>query len=242
MSAPRVSAVVAAAGLSRRFSPYGKKQFAELGGKPIVAHSICTLESSEFVKSIVVVVPEDEISRSKDLLKGLGFEKITSVVGGGKKRHISVRNGFRATPPESDMVLIHDAARPFINNDMIKKVLDGCVCTGACICAVAVTDTLKQTEKHGMFVSETVSRKNIWRAQTPQVFHRDILEEIYRSDAVAEIDATDESALVEAMGINVQIVEGSNLNIKITTAADLEIAELILSKGGSVSVQNRNRV
>ena len=231
MSAPKISAVVVAAGLSKRFSPHEKKQFAALGGKPLLTYCLSTFESSESITNVVVVVPEDEISRSRKLLESFKFEKITSVVAGGEKRHISVRNGFRATPPDSDIVLIHDAARPFINDDMIRRVIEGCARTGACICAVPVTDTLKRTQEPGPFVSETISREKLWRAQTPQVFRREILREIYCSDGIADIDATDESALVEAKGIEVNVVAGDYLNMKITTAADFKIAELILSKG-----------
>ncbi len=242
MSAPRVSAVVAAAGLSKRFSPPGKKQFATLGEKPLIVHCLSTFDSNKLVKSIVVVVPEDEIAHARKLLESFEFEKITSIVGGGKKRYISVRNGFYATPPSSDIVLIHDAARPFVDNNTIEKVVAGCAGTGACICAVPVTDTLKRERGEGPSVLETVPRKGLWRAQTPQAFRRDVLEGIYRSDALAELDATDESALAEAMGIEVQIVEGNDLNMKITTAADFKIAELIAGKGEVVNVQDRNGV
>ena len=242
MSAPKVSAVVAAAGLSKRFSTRGKKQFATLGGKPLLTYCLSTFELSKLITSIVVVVPEDEISHSRKLFESFGFEKITSVVAGGKKRHVSVRNGFRAVPPDSDMVLIHDAARPFVDNDTIKRVIEQCSRTGACICAVPVTDTLKRADEHNSFVSGTISREKLWRAQTPQIFRRETLEEIYRSGRTEKLDATDESALVEAEGIQVGMVMGSNLNMKITTAADFKIAELIVSKGEGVNVQNRNGV
>ena len=228
MSAPKVSAVVAAAGLSKRFSPRGKKQFASLGGKPLLAYCLSAFESSELITGVVVVVPEGEVPRSRDLLGSFGFRKITSVVAGGEKRHVSVRNGFRATPPESDMVLIHDAARPFVDSDTIKRAVEGCARTGACICAVPVTDTLKRTREPGPLISETVPREGLWRAQTPQVFRREILGEICRSDGIADLDATDESALAEARGIEVSVVAGNELNMKITTAADLKTAELII--------------
>ena len=234
MSAPRVSAVVPAAGLSKRFSPRGKKQFAELGGKPLLTYCLSTFESSELIASVVVVVPEDEISRCRELLGNFGFEKITSVVGGGEKRHLSVRNGFRAAPLDSDMVLIHDAARPFVDNDTIERAIEQCSRTGASICAVPVTDTLKRAQEPGSVVSETVPREKLWRAQPPQGFRREILEEIYRSVGGEEFDATDESALAEARGIRVGLVTGSDLNMKITTAADFEIAELIVIKGEAV--------
>ena len=231
---PKVSAVVAAAGLSKRFSPHGKKQFAELGGKPLLTYCLSTFESSELIASVVVVVPEDEISRSRELLGDFGFEKIASVVAGGEKRCLSVRNGFRAVPPDSDMVLIHDAARPFVDNDTIKRVVEECARAGASICAVPVTDTLKRADERNSLVSGTIPREKLRRAQTPQVFRREILEEIYSSSDMGEVYATDESALAEMRGIKVGMVMGSDLNMKITTAADFKIAELIVSKGETV--------
>lgn len=231
---PKVSAVVAAAGLSKRFSPHGKKQFAELCGKPLLTYCLSTFESSELIASVVVVVPENEISRSRELLGDFGFEKITSVVAGGEKRYLSVRNGFRATPPDSDMVLIHDAARPFVDNDTIKRVVEECARSGASICAVPVTDTLKRADERNSLVSGTIPREKLWRAQTPQVFRREILEEIYFSSDMGEVHATDESVLAEMRGIKVGMVMGSDLNMKITTAADFKIAELIVSKGETV--------
>ena len=231
MSVPKVSAVVAAAGLSKRFSPREKKQFAALGGKPLISYCLRTLESSELVTNIVVVVPEDEVQNSRKLFEDLGLKKITSVVAGGEKRHISVRNGFRATSPDSEIVLVHDAARPFVDNDTIRRVIEQCVRTGASICAAPVTDTLKRAEEHGPFISETVPREKLWRAQTPQAFRRGTLEEIYSSVGTEDIAATDESALAEAKGIRVSIVMGSELNMKVTTVADLAFAELIVSRG-----------
>ena len=231
MSAPKVSAVVPAAGLSKRFSPREKKQFATLGGKPLISYCLQALESSELITDIAVVVPEDEIQSSRKLFENLGLKKITSVVGGGPKRHISVRNGFRATSPDSEIVLIHDAARPFVDNDTVRRVIEQCIRTGASTCAVPVTDTLKRAEEHGPFISETVPREKLWRAQTPQAFRRGILEEIYSSIGTEDIAATDESALAEAKGTRVSIVMGSELNMKITTAADLAFAELIVSRG-----------
>ena len=228
---PKVSAVVAAAGLSKRFSPGKKKQFAELSGRPLLTYCLSTFESSELITSVVVVVPEDEISCSMELLGDFGFEKVTSVVAGGEKRCLSVRNGFRAAPPDSDMVLIHDAARPFVDNDTIKRVLEECARSGVSICAVPVTDTLKRADEPNSFVSGTVPREKLWRAQTPQVFRREILEEIYLSSDMEDLGATDESVLAEIMGIRVGMVMGSDLNMKITTVADFEIAELIVSKG-----------
>ena len=187
------------------------------------------MESSELIETVVLVSPEREMRRSVELIENFGFKKIVSVVAGGEKRQISVRNGVRAVPEGTDMVLIHDAARPFLNEDIIKRVVHGCADTGVCICAVPVTDTLKFVEETGRFVSKTIERENLMRAQTPQVFRVETLKKIYSAIDIESISATDESQLAETMGIRVSIVQGSEFNMKITTPTDFKIAELIVT-------------
>ncbi len=229
MSSPKVSAVIAASGLSERFSPLGKKQFVQLGGKPLLSYCLSAMESSELIETVVLVSPEREMRRSVELIENFGFKKIVSVVAGGEKRQISVRNGVRAVPEGTDMVLIHDAARPFLNEDIIKRVVRGCADTGVCICAVPVTDTLKFVEEPEGVVSKTIERENLMRAQTPQVFRVETLKKIYSAIDIESVSATDESQLAETMGIRVSIVQGSEFNMKITTPTDFKIAELMVT-------------
>lgn len=225
MGSPDVCAVIAAAGLSRRFSGKTAKQFATLGGRPLVTWCLGAMEESALVSDVVVAVPEDETARSRELFSSFGFEKVRAVVAGGASRHESVRNGFSAAPPGAEAVLVHDAARPFVDGETIKRAIDGCAETGACVCAVPVSDTLKAADGTGSFVSGTVSRERLWRAQTPQAFSREVFLKICSSDGAAE--ATDEASLAEAAGVRVKMVEGSALNMKIATREDLELAELV---------------
>lgn len=227
MSAFHVSAVIPAAGSSGRFSANEKKQFALLVGRPLVAWCLETMERSELVTSVVVVVPPDEVKDSRELLDSFGFEKIVAVTAGGDRRWISVRRGVEATPEDADVVLVHDAARPFVNCATIKRVIERCAISGACVCAVPVTDTLKEADEKGEFVSRTVPRRRLWRAQTPQAFSRDVLLRIYSSANLDGSGATDEAALAEAAGVRVGIVPGSELNLKITTPDDFVTAELL---------------
>lgn len=225
MGSPDVCAVIAAAGLSRRFSGKTAKQFATLGGRPLVTWCLGAMEESALVSDVVVAVPEDETARSRELFSSFGFEKVRAVVAGGASRHESVRNGFSAAPPGAEAVLVHDAARPFVDGETIKRAIDGCAETGACVCAVPVSDTLKAADGPGSFVSGTVSRERLWRAQTPQAFSREVFLKICSSDGAAA--ATDEASLAEAAGVRVKMVEGSALNMKIATREDLELAELV---------------
>ena len=225
MGSPDVCAVIAAAGLSRRFSGKTAKQFATLGGRPLVTWCLGAMEASALVSDVVVAVPEDETDRSRDLFASFGFGKVRAVVAGGASRRESVRNGFSAAPPGAEAVLVHDAARPFVDGETIRRAIDGCAETGACVCAVPVSDTLKAADGPGSFVSGTVSRESLWRAQTPQAFSREVFVKICSSDGGDE--ATDEASLAEAAGVRVKMVEGSAFNMKIATREDLELAEIV---------------
>lgn len=232
MSAFHVSAVIPAAGFSRRFSANEKKQFARLAGRPLVAWCLEAMERSDLVTSVVVVVPPDDVEGSRELLGSFGFEKIAAVTAGGRQRWISVRRGVEAAPENADVVLVHDAARPFVDRAAIRRVIEGCALSGACLCAVPVTDTLKEADERGEFVSGTVPRGRFWRAQTPQAFSRDVLLKIYSSANLDGSGATDEAALAEAAGVRVRIVPGSELNLKITTPDDFAMAELVARNVG----------
>ncbi len=228
----RVSAVIAAAGVSKRFSPTDRKQFAELAGKPMLAYCLETMESCDLVTCAVVVAPADSISRVRKIIERFGFRKVAAVVVGGEKRSASVRNGFDAAPGDTDIVLVHDAARPFVTCGMIGSVINGCAAGyGAAVCAVSVADTLKRADTDSLSVSETVSRERLYRAQTPQAFRYSVLAGIYssRDTDIEKPEATDEAQLAEVRGTKVKMVTGSEFNFKVTTADDLALAELIAS-------------
>ena len=228
----RVSVIVAAAGLSKRFSPTEEKQFVEIAGKPMLTYCLETFESSDEITGVVVVVPAGSVSRAQKIVNRSGLKKVVAVVAGGEKRQISVRNGFDATPKNTDIVIIHDAARPFVTCDIIERIIhNSSYDDGVATCVLPVTDTLKRVDITSQSVLETVSREGLFRAQTPQAFRYSVLAEIYShyDSDIKKPETTDEAQLAEVYGTKVTMVVGSEVNFKVTTIEDLALAKLIAS-------------
>lgn len=227
MAKPKISAIVAAGGLSKRFSSKSKKQFSLLDGKPLLSYSLKLLNSSKSISEIIVVVPEDEISNTDKIVKKYGFNKIIDITKSGKERKDSVYKGFCKLSPDTDIVVIHDAARPFITDKILNETIADCVSNGAVIAAIPVKDTIKKIESDNV-IDKTVPREKFMRAQTPQTFRYEILKKVYSSIDLKSCTATDESQLVEQNGFDVKVSKGSEYNIKITTRSDLEYAEFLI--------------
>lgn len=230
MANQKVSVIVAAGGTSARFTSESKKQFTELGGIPVLAHCLKTFDSCPDIDEIVVVAPEDELKKTISIVGKFGFKKVINTAVSGKERKLSVYNGFMKLSPHNGVVIIHDAARPFLKKELVNTVVGECVKHGACITAIPVTDTIKATGYNNT-VERTVPRNNLWRAQTPQAFHYSILKEIYSRLDIENTSATDESQLAEQAGISVKITRGMESNIKITTREDFGYAEFLINKG-----------
>ena len=220
----RVGAIVVAAGSSTRMGRVDKV-FAPLMGRPLVSHSVDTLERCHLIDRIAVVLGEHGIERGWELVRRFGWSKV-SVVAGGHRRQDSVRAGL---PPlvDTDWIVVHDGARPCVTSQMIERGLAEAGCTGAAVAAVPVKDTVKVVDAD-MTVLETPDRQRLWLVQTPQVFSRDLLTRAHREVAR---DVTDDASMVEQVGGSVRIFQGSYANIKVTTPEDLEIAEYLLSRG-----------
>lgn len=202
------------------------KQLLHVGGRPILQWSVEAILASGQVADVVVVAPP-ELALA---LPGYLRVPHVSVVAGGDRRQDSVANGFDTLPSATDLVLVHDAARPFIDPGTIARVIAAAAASGASIAAVVATDTVKWAEEGAAerrFIERTLPRESVFLAQTPQAFRRSVL-----ADAIAlgrqGVEATDEAALAEKAGHRVQLVEGSRRNIKITTPDDLIIAEALL--------------
>ncbi len=221
----RTVAIVPAAGSGKRMGLKARKPFVLLGGKPLIVHTLKRLDSSKFIKSIVVAVEKSNISRFKGLIKRYGFKKVIKVVVGGKTRFESVRNCLREINHSFDIVLIHDAARPFVHEDEIRMSISLAKRYGGCIVAVPESDTVKLADNNS-FIVKTLARDRIFRAKTPQVFRYDLIKKAYALKGRNMI--TDDSSLVERLGKRVKIFKGSYRNIKITTKEDLKIAEALL--------------
>ena len=222
-----VAAIIAAGGRGARLGADRPKQFLELGGRSILELSLAALAASDRINDIVIALPADYLDAGSKALKK-AVSKPLAFVSGGNRRQDSVSNAFAKTSPKADVILIHDAARPFVTQAVIERTIDGARTYGAAIAAVAAKDTVKQAgapkPDGSRLIRGTVPRENVFLAQTPQAFQRDIL-----ARALAEgqgIEATDEAMLVERLGLPVHVVEGDERNVKITTEQDLEQARV----------------
>jgi 2-C-methyl-D-erythritol 4-phosphate cytidylyltransferase len=202
-----------------------RKQLRELGGRPLLVQTLQAFESHPEIQHIIVAVPGELTSPVLAMLRASGLTKLSAVVPGGSTRQASVRAALQATPHSVEVVLVHDAVRPFLSAPRISAVIDAARVDGAAALAIPVSDTVRRGA--GDRFGETVSRHDLYRMQTPQAFRHAILaaahEEAFRSGR----DATDDVDLVQQLGEPVRIVEGSPLNIKITTPLDWELAEIL---------------
>ena len=221
--------IITAAGYGTRFGKDVPKQFVRLGGESVLGRTIRCFEDCDFVEDIAVVLPPDYTSGAD-----LGFPKITHFVKGKKTRAESVYEGLKKISQRDfssqTVVLVHDGVRPFVTEQVIKNVATEALAHGAAIAATKVTDTIKEVDAGG-FISATRNREFLWKAATPQGFRMDVLlESCKRAELEGYLEsATDEAFLAEKAGYPVFTVEGNPENIKITTPADLAIAEAILS-------------
>lgn len=219
--------VIVAAGTGSRMKKDINKQFIKLKNKEIVAHTIEIFYNSENIDDIVVVIREDEEEYfNKNIKEKYGFTNI-KVAHGGNERQDSVFNGIKMLKKECDVVLIHDGARPFVTDDIIKKSINKANEHNAIVVGVKVKDTIKVVSDNGNIV-DTPNRSYLWAVQTPQVFKYDIITKAYEDAYNNNYYGTDDAMLVERIGYNVKMIEGSYNNIKITTQEDLEFGEQIL--------------
>jgi 2-C-methyl-D-erythritol 4-phosphate cytidylyltransferase len=206
------------------------KQFLTLGGLPLLLHSLRVLQTSAAIHEIILAVPEQERQYCLDrIVIPHGISKVHKIVSGGEQRQDSVRHALAEVSPDVDIVLVHDAVRPFVTGEMIEQVVRQAAIHGAAIVALPMKDTVKQVGPDGI-IERTVDRRPLWLAQTPQAFRRDWLEEAHRKAMVNRVHATDDAHLLELMGRSVVVVEGSGDNIKVTRPEDLDIGEAILGR------------
>ncbi|MGO9147483.1 MAG: 2-C-methyl-D-erythritol 4-phosphate cytidylyltransferase [Desulfomonilia bacterium] len=216
------SALIVAGGSGARFGL--KKQFLDLLGVPVLKRSVSCFDANTAIDRLVVVVPEEDISQTRQMLTDMGKELV--ITKGGRTRQESVMNGLQCAH-ESHAVLIHDGVRPLVSSSLIDRVIGGLEGVDGCIPALEMTDTLKKAY-NGMVV-ETIPRGSLYQVQTPQAFVTKTLFEAHeRALQDGPLLFTDDSALLEAAGKTVRIVEGDPLNVKITFKDDIIMAEAIL--------------
>ena len=223
----RFAVILPAAGKSSRFRDREKKPFANLDGRAVwLRCAELFITRDDVCQTVIVVAPEDQETFRRRYLANLAFMNV-QIADGGAERFESVANALAKVKPEAEFVAIHDAARPCLTAELIDTIFASAAKTGAAMLAVPVSDTIKRSDSQGR-VQETVSRKDLWLAQTPQVFRRDWLTEAYAKRGQLGRDITDDAQLIEAAGHAVYLVQGSTTNIKITTREDLVLAEAVL--------------
>lgn len=234
MSSTRAVVIVVAGGRGLRMGGDMPKQYLPLGGQSVLGRTLACFDAHPLVGGIVLVLHRDDIEYCRqNVLEGAGFTKIRALVAGGQQRSESVCAGLAETEESDEIVLVHDAVRPFVSRALVDRVVAAAVEVGAVLPALPVKETVKIVE-NGTVVS-TPARASLWAAQTPQAFRRDLLVRAHaQSDAAA---ATDDAMLVEALGAPVQVVDGEEINIKLTTPADLAWAEQhLIEEGGMAKV------
>lgn len=223
---PSATVIIPAAGFGTRMKLDQPKQFLKLGNAPVIIHTIKAFLQNSHIGHIIVVVPFDRIKQTRKIVTEYiqQHEKIT-VIAGGKRRQDSVRQGLEALDRETDIVLVHDGARPLVSQEIINRCCETAISRGAAIAAVPVKDTLKRGNNDSKII-DTVERKDMWLAQTPQAARTALLLKAFQD--LGEKDVTDESSILELAGIPVTLVAGSETNIKITHREDFYLAELIM--------------
>lgn len=220
-----IPVIIAAAGSSSRMDGINK-QTALLAGVPVLARTLLAFERSDSVSSIILVVKPEDVFSMQLMAQKYSIDKLTDIVCGGDTRQESVLKGFERLPRNAEAVLIHDGARPFVDDLIIRSVADALITRSAVTCAVPVKDTIKVTDKNGMVIS-TPDRSSLAAVQTPQgVCVKDYLAATEKIGDVSNF--TDDMSVMEAAGYEVYTVAGSYRNIKITTPEDLKLAEYLI--------------
>ena len=231
----KITAVIPAGGSGRRMQSSEAKQYLLLQGIPLLVHTLRTFQESPVIGDIILVVPAADVAMiQSDIVDAFAMTKIRQVVAGGKERQDSVRNGLAVLPADCEIVLIHDAARPFVSPALIEKAVNGAVREGAVAVGIRVRDTVKQCDGEGRVI-DTLDREQIWMAQTPQAFRRATIVAAHQKAQEDNFYGTDDAALVERMGIPVIMIDSVPGNIKITTTEDLAWAEYRLSARKNIS-------
>ncbi len=224
---PRVAAVIAAGGTGTRIGSQLPKQFIQIGGKPILVRTVEAVLALESVFEVIIALPAEHIGQAESLLAQREWRTQVVCVAGGSTRQESVWRGVQRASAGADLILVHDAVRPFCDRDTLCRVLEAAWRTGAAIPGLPATETIQRVSRRGR-VLKTPPREELYTIQTPQCFHRPILRNALERAAREGFEGTDESSVVRWSGQPVTVVRGSPENIKITRPLDLEIAERLL--------------
>ncbi|MCC6758355.1 MAG: 2-C-methyl-D-erythritol 4-phosphate cytidylyltransferase [Candidatus Omnitrophica bacterium] len=222
----RTQVIIPAAGSGVRLNSPTPKPLILLKGKEIIVYSLEVFDQCSMVEGIIVVAPAQHCADFEAVIKKYSFKKPVKVIPGGATRSESVFNGVKATDPNVDYILVHDAARPLVSLKLVEDSIRACEMSKAIVVAVPVKSTIKRTDHNSKDINATLDRNILWEAQTPQVFAYELLNQAHQRGI--GLEATDDAFLVERYGAKVKIFEGEYRNIKITTPEDLKIAEVFL--------------
>ena len=230
-----ISAIIVAAGKGVRMNADNKKQYLQLGGEPVVIRTLRVFCDCGLIDAIYLVVPPSDGTYCRELIHQYpGLRADCRVIEGGETRQESVYEGLLAMERETtekDLVVIHDGVRPLVPLEGIEACVESAQKNGACILALPAQDTLKQVETSSDIITGTLMRRDIWLAQTPQVFNYALIRNAHERALNEDVNGTDDAMLVERISFPVRVVPGSKINLKITTPEDLVIAEALISGG-----------
>ncbi len=229
----RIAAILPASGLGTRMGAEMPKQFLVLDGTPIVLHSLRRLASCPLITDIVIATRPDVVESLQATIRSEKFKQNVSVVRGGDSRQESVAAALREVPEDAEIILVHDAVRPFVTVDQITRVIEEARKCQAAILGIPAMDTVKEVKRASLpedvaLITGTIPRERVVLAQTPQVFSAKLLREAFARAEADGVNASDEAGLVERLGHDVHVVLGSERNIKITRPADMELARFYL--------------
>jgi 2-C-methyl-D-erythritol 4-phosphate cytidylyltransferase len=230
----KATVLIPAAGMGRRMGASVNKQYLDLVGKPILAHTLALFDQHPLIEHIYPILPADEIDYcQQQIIVPCGFSKVRKLVPGGAERQDSVRNGLRAlvedglAQPER-IILIHDGARPLFNPHLLPQLLEMIVAEGACVVGVPVKDTIKEVDAG--FICHSPERQRLWQAQTPQGFRYQLIAEAFAQADAEQFHGTDDASLLEHCEMPVALLQGDYRNIKVTTPEDLLVAAAFLDR------------
>ena len=231
----RIIAILPAAGLGTRMGSDLPKQFLEIDGVPILIHTLRRIASCDFVSELIVATRGDEVSRLEERIRAEKFRQPVRVVKGGDTRQESVAAALEHVPNDTELVLVHDAVRPFVTREQIARVIEEARRCHAAILGIPAMDTVKEVKRASLpedvaLITATIPRERVVLAQTPQVFSTTLLKEAFARAKSDGISASDEAGLVERLGHDVHVVQGSERNIKITKPSDMELARFYLDQ------------
>lgn len=231
----KIAAILPAAGLGTRMGAETPKQFLELDGAPILVHTIRKIASCELVTDIIIATRAEETAKLAERLHAEKFRQTVRVVKGGDSRQESVAAALKHVADGTEIVLVHDAVRPFVTREQIARVIEEARICGAAILGIPAMDTVKEVKRTSLpedvaLITMTIPRERVVLAQTPQAFRTKTLKDAFAKAESDGINASDEAGIVERLGHEVHVVLGSERNMKITKPADMELANFYLER------------